>query len=178
MKPDTTAIKYCCPMHCEGQKLYSKRGACPICGMDLVKVNLNAAQSAIMLNSTQLKLANITTTLVRMQDIGSNTIITGKLIADETQTEVISSRVQGRIETLYIKEIGQQVARGQALYQLYSEQLLTLQQEYVLALKQAEAIKEKRYQSFVTSAEKKLVLFGMTESQIKNLVKRRLPNLC
>ncbi len=44
MKPDTTAIKYCCPMHCEGQKLYSKRGACPICGMDLVP-QVIAAQS-------------------------------------------------------------------------------------------------------------------------------------
>src|SRR6188768_1442646 len=127
--------QYTCPMH--PQIIQDKPGACPICGMDLVKVNLNAAHNAIMLNPTQLKLANITTTLVRIQDIGNNTILTGKLVADETQTEVVSSRVQGRIEALYVKEVGQQVAQGQALYQLYSEQLLTLQQEYVLALKQA-----------------------------------------
>ncbi len=164
--------QYTCPMH--PQIIQDRPGTCPICGMDLVKVNLIAAQSAIMLSQTQMKLANITTTLVRMQEIGSNTILTGKLIADETQTEVISSRVQGRIEVLYVKEIGQQVEQGQALYQLYSEQLLTLQQEYVLALEQAEAIKEDRYLSFVTSAEKKLVLFGMTKSQIKNLAKKKV----
>ncbi|HOX83544.1 MAG TPA: efflux RND transporter periplasmic adaptor subunit [Chryseolinea sp.] len=164
--------QYTCPMH--PQIIQDKPGTCPICGMDLVKVNLNAGQHAIMLNQTQMKLANITTTLVRFQNIGNNTILTGKLVADETQTEVISSRVQGRIEVLYIKEIGQQVKQGQALYQLYSENLLTLQQEYVLALKQAEAIKEDRYQWFVASAEKKLTLFGMTKSQIENLAKKKV----
>ncbi len=162
--------QYTCPMH--PQIIQDKPGTCPICGMDLVKVSA-IVNKAIMLSDTQKKLANITTTLVRMQDIGNNTIITGKLVADETQTEVISSRVQGRIETLYVKEIGQQVKQGQALYQLYSEQLLTLQQEYVLALKQAEAIKEERYQSFVASAEKKLLLFGMTKSQIEILGKKK-----
>ncbi|MEJ5993842.1 heavy metal translocating P-type ATPase [Pedobacter sp. Du54] len=30
--------KYYCPMHCEGDKLYDKPGACPICGMDLVRM--------------------------------------------------------------------------------------------------------------------------------------------
>src|SRR5690606_21853935 len=27
---------YYCPMHCEGDKTYSKPGNCPVCGMDLV----------------------------------------------------------------------------------------------------------------------------------------------
>src|SRR6478609_9265245 len=108
--------QYTCPMH--PQIIQDKPGTCPICGMGLVKVNLNAAHNTIMLNQTQMKLANITTTLVRKQDIGSNTILTGKLVADETQTDVISSRVQGRIEVLYMKEVGRQVAKGQPLYQL------------------------------------------------------------
>ncbi len=168
---EVDAVQYTCPMH--PQIIRDKPGSCPICGMDLVKVT-PTANTAIMLSQTQLKLANITTTLVRTQGIGSNTILTGKLVADETQTEVVSSRVQGRIETLYIKEIGQQVLQGQALYQLYSEQLLTLQQEYLLASKQAEAIHSDRYDSFVISAEKKLFLLGMTKSQIENIKKKKV----
>lgn len=30
--------KYYCPMHCEGDKLYDKPGECPVCGMDLKKI--------------------------------------------------------------------------------------------------------------------------------------------
>ncbi len=29
---------YMCPMECEGNKTYDHPGKCPICGMDLVKV--------------------------------------------------------------------------------------------------------------------------------------------
>lgn len=31
------AVKYYCPMHCEGNKKYSEPGNCPVCGMHLVK---------------------------------------------------------------------------------------------------------------------------------------------
>ena len=30
--------KYYCPMHCEGDKIYSKPGSCPVCGMNLEKI--------------------------------------------------------------------------------------------------------------------------------------------
>lgn len=29
---------YYCPMKCEGDKTYSEKGSCPVCGMDLVEV--------------------------------------------------------------------------------------------------------------------------------------------
>lgn len=29
---------YACPMDCEKGKVYDKKGACPVCGMDLEKV--------------------------------------------------------------------------------------------------------------------------------------------
>ncbi|ULT25994.1 hypothetical protein KUH03_03205 [Sphingobacterium sp. E70] len=34
----SSAGKYYCPMHCEGDKLYDKPGNCPVCGMNLEKV--------------------------------------------------------------------------------------------------------------------------------------------
>lgn len=37
LKTPTTAGKFYCPMHCEGEKVYDKAGDCPVCGMDLVK---------------------------------------------------------------------------------------------------------------------------------------------
>lgn len=164
--------KYTCPMH--PQVIQDKPGTCPICGMDLVKMSAStAADGSIMLNESQIKLANITTTLTREEKMGENSILTGKLMVNEEQTEIVSSRVQGRIEKLFFKEVGQRVNKGQALYEVYSESLLTLQQEYLLAIRQFEELKSPRYESFVSSSEKKLLLFGMTKEQIAKLAKQK-----
>ena len=164
--------RYTCPMH--PQIVQDKPGPCPICGMDLVKMNASTgANGSIMLSESQIKLANITTMLTRFESMGENTILTGRLMVNEEQTEVISSRVQGRIEKLYFKEVGQRVVRGEKLYEIYSEPLLTLQQEYLLALRQFEELKEKRYESFLKASERKLGLFGMTKEQVGELAKRK-----
>ena len=172
---DAEGIKYTCPMH--PQIIQDKPGTCPICGMDLVKVGASTrADGSIMLSESQIKLANITTTLTHFESMGENTILTGKLMVNEEQTEVISSRVQGRIEKLFFKEVGQKVTHGQALYEIYSEPLLTLQQEYLLAIRQFEELKEKRYESFLKASEKKLILFGMTKEQVVRLAQKKETN--
>ena len=35
---DTAAVKYQCPMKCEGDTSYITLGQCPVCEMDLVKL--------------------------------------------------------------------------------------------------------------------------------------------
>jgi hypothetical protein len=35
---DTAAVKYQCPMKCEGDTAYTTAGQCPVCEMDLEKV--------------------------------------------------------------------------------------------------------------------------------------------
>jgi Cu(I)/Ag(I) efflux system membrane fusion protein len=142
--------------------------------MNLVPTEASTrADGSIMLNERQIKLANITTTLTRFENIGENTILTGKLRVNEDQTEIVSSRVQGRIEKLYFKEVGQRVGYGERLYEIYSEALQTLQQEYLLALRQVEELKEKRFESFLQASEKKLILFGMTREQVLQLGRQK-----
>jgi len=164
--------QFTCPMH--PQVIQDKPGTCPICGMDLVKMSASTADDgSIMLTESQIKLANITTTFTRMEKMGENSILTGKLMVNEEATAIVSSRVQGRIEKLFFKEVGQRVNKDQVLYEVYSESLLTLQQEYLLAIRQFEELKSPRYESFVSSSEKKLLLFGMTKEQIAKLAKQK-----
>jgi membrane fusion protein, copper/silver efflux system len=165
---------YTCPMH--PTVVSDKPGKCPVCGMDLVKADksTSTASNDLMLTDSQIKLANITTQKVSRKAIGQTVAINGRFAVNEQNSEGISSRAAGRIEKLFIKETGQQVKQGEPLYVLYSETLLILQQEYLLAKEQYESLgqTEKRYKSFLESAEKKLLLYGLTKSQISNLTNK------
>lgn len=170
---DEAAIKYTCSMH--PQVVRDNPGQCPICGMDLVEIRkTDGASDDLMLTSNQIKLANITIQRVTKKPVGQTVAINAQLKVDEQKSEVISSRAAGRIEKLLIKETGQSTRQGQPLYILYSEELLTLQQEYLLAKQQYEAIKEKRYKSFLDAAERKLLLYGLAKSQITQLSQNSL----
>jgi Cu(I)/Ag(I) efflux system membrane fusion protein len=162
--------KYTCSMH--PQIVQDEPGTCPICGMDLVAIDRTACNSNdVMLNDTQVLLANITTQPVTKTSVGQTIAINARLTANEERSEVIGSRAAGRVEKLHIKESGRNVRAGDPLYELYSETLLTLQREYLLAREQYLSLgkTESRYQSFLTAAEKKLLLYGLTKQQIEEL---------
>lgn len=165
---------YTCPMH--PQIIQDKPGTCPICGMELVPVNAGGDKTEVTLSESQIELANITVQRVSIQEIGNSILLNGRLRADETQTEMVSTRVPGRLDKLFIKETGVRITQGQVIYEIYSEQLLTFQQEYLLALEQARSIDNKRYQSYLQAAKKKLWLYGMTEAQINDLSNSKVTN--
>jgi Cu(I)/Ag(I) efflux system membrane fusion protein len=167
---------YTCPMH--PQIVEPVPGTCPICFMDLVPVSKGGDNAGeLMLSESQMVLANIQTMTVQAGTSTNNTILTGRLVLDETQNELISSRAAGRVERLYIKETGQAVRKGQPLYELYSEELLTLQREYLLALEQQRQLGEQqpRFASFLEAARKKLLLYGLTDAQINQLARSGNP---
>ncbi|PZR40804.1 MAG: efflux RND transporter periplasmic adaptor subunit [Azospira oryzae] len=140
-----------------------------------VTISKAMTDSVVMLTDSQIRLANITTQKVMMSQIGNTVTLNARLVTNENESQVISSRVSGRIEKLFLKETGKSIRKGEPLYTLYSESLLTLQNEYLLAKEQYEVIgkKETRYRSYVESAKKKLRLYGLSEKQITQLAESK-----
>ncbi len=154
---------YTCSM--DPQVIENKAGNCPICHMKLIKVKRNNLKPGqIQLSEQQIKLANITFDTLRIHELSKEITLTGKVTFDQNLSEAISSRVQGRIEKLLVKNVGDYISEGQLLYEIYSEDLNAAQSEYLYVIQKSNAS-----ESFATAAKKKLLLYGMSEEQINRI---------
>lgn len=165
------AEKYTCPMH--PQVVREGPGTCPVCGMDLVKQGGASSAEGLMLSNTQMKLANITTGKVKRQSLALGGLINARLAVDETAATAVSARVAGRIDRLFVRETGRPLKQGQPVFSFYSEKLVALQKEYLVALEQFHQLGDvqPRYREIAEGAAKKLVLYGMHEKAVEELRK-------
>ena len=72
---------------------------------------------------------------------------------------------------MFVRTTGERIATGQPVYTIYSEDLLEAEKEYLLAKQQQKLLHnpDVDYQQLIVAAENKLLLWGITNSQIKNL---------
>jgi membrane fusion protein, copper/silver efflux system len=165
-------VYYTCSM--DPQIVADKPGKCPICKMPLTPVKKSSApkMDELQLSDQQIQLGNITVDKVRAGSIGSQTVLTATLNYDQTKTYSISSRVMGRIERLYFKNIGEYVRKGDKLFEIYSEELNNAKQEYLLAVERQKVLANNAaidFAALVQSARNKLRLWGMSDAQISQL---------
>ncbi|MFH2067923.1 MAG: efflux RND transporter periplasmic adaptor subunit [Candidatus Omnitrophota bacterium] len=107
----------------------------------------------------------------------------GEITYDERLMAQIASRVPGRVDKVFVDFTGQEVTKGKPLVQIYSPELISGQQEYLLALETREKLKNsplpesrEAAESLVESSKQKLLLWGITEAQIENLKEKKKVN--
>lgn len=166
---------YTCSM--DPQIVEHKPGKCPICHMELTKVKKTNGdkKDEIQLSNQQIQLGNILTDTIRTASIGDQLVLTATLNFDQMKSSSVSSRIMGRIEKLYFKNIGDYVKKGAALYDLYSEELNNAKQEFLLALDKKKIFTTETaidFDQLLQSAKNKLLLWGMTEAQIEELARK------
>lgn len=97
----------------------------------------------------------------------------GRVEQPEAQLAVISARVAGRIDKLYVDYTGQPVRRGQPVAEIYSPDVAASIEEYRLALENRARLRNSslsfaREQSddLVNASRRRLELWGVTDKQI------------
>lgn len=170
---------YTCPMHPSVKS--NSPGACPICGMALIKVEQKAKTheghkgNFITLDKRQQTLAGIEIDTVKYKTIIPASTILGTVAIDEEQVATISSRVKGRIDKLYIKTSGEYIRKGNPVYSIYSEQLFADEKEFLAlsAKKKQESNSNKFLNDMLIAAKNKLLLWGLSEKQISEIDKSK-----
>lgn len=163
-------IKYTCPMH--PQIIEDHPGSCPICGMTLVKKSGQASERAgISLNMVlrpvnSSVIADITAISPEEKSVSTQIIAQGYLDFDTRTFNNIAARFSGRIEKLYIKYAFQEIHTGQRIFDIYSPDMITAQQDLIYLNKNSA-----QETGLINAAKQKLLLLGMTMPQVSQVIK-------
>ena len=162
-------VYYTCSMHLQIHE--KKMGKCPICFMDLTKMlESSEHKKQIHLSESQIKLANIKVDTAHIGEIGDEVQLHAKLVVNENNVQNISSRFAGRVEQLFFKNAGDHIDQGAPLFEIYSEEVLSVEKTYIMALEHLTMkTNQSDYERIVESTKNKLLLWGLTEKQIAKL---------
>ena len=144
-----------------------KPGKSPM-GMDLIPVyeegndSMDAGPGAIKISPEIVNNLGVRVAKVKNSPMASSINSVGTVAFDEDLLVHIHPRVEGWIETLYVKAEGQAVTKGQPLYTIYSPELVNAQEELLFALNRAN-------QSLAKAALQKLESYQIAPSIIHSI---------
>ena len=157
-----------------------KPGKAP-CGMDMVPVyeeegGAAAAAGAIAVSPTTIQSMGVRTAKVEVRPLSHDTWTVGLVTFNERNLAVINTKVTGWVERLYINATGDPVRKGQALLSIYSPDLVSAQDEYLLALRNLKNLEKSPYPEMVDGARRlaeasrrRLEYFDVSAAQIEAL---------
>lgn len=134
------STKWTCPMH--PHYIADEFGSCPICGMDLVKLEtggqgfnaeVEETRSAITVDPEVIQNIGVRLGKVENANFGRSVRSYGIVRENERLQTEITARVEGWVEKLHVTAVGDEVEAGTTLFELYSPQLVVSQNDYLKA---------------------------------------------
>lgn len=113
-------------------------------GMDYIPVYEGEEQSSgnqITISTEKVQRLGVRTEAAGYRVLTRTVRAVGTLQVDERRVSTVSPKFEGWIERLHVSTTGQHVTLGQPLMEVYSPDLVTAQQEYLIAAKGIEAVR-------------------------------------
>ena len=168
-----------------------KPGTAPDCGMDLVPVyadegaagsEANLPPGAVKITAQKLQLIGVTYGKVESQPLSKTVRTVGRVAYDETKIARIHTKVEGWIEQVFVDFTGKLVENNQPLITIYSPELVSTQQEFLIARKAKDYLGSNPVPEISSSsislyenARDRLRLWDISDEQIKELEERGKP---
>ncbi len=170
---------YHCPMH--PSYVSDRPGECPICGMNLVPVEQEEDEEelppgAVKVSPWKQQLIGVRYDKVKYTFLEREIRTVGYIDYDERLVKSVSLKFSGWVEKLWVDYEGKFVRKGEPLFKIYSPDLASAQEDYIIALRTWENLPKdapkslrEQVKSLLMSAREKLLLFDLEENQIKEL---------
>ncbi len=152
-------------------------------GMDLVPVyeeegEENEPFSTIRIDPVTMQNMGVRLGRVQQKPLVKYIRTVGNVTYDETKIYSVNTKFSGWIEKLYVNFVGEDVKKGQLLFNIYSPELVTAQEEYLLALEQYSSLSNSSYPHIREGARRLLVAsrtrlqyWDLTDKQIEQIAK-------
>jgi RND family efflux transporter MFP subunit len=152
-------------------------------GMDLVPVYEEEGEgkepaSTIRIDPVTMQNMGVRFGRVQRKALIKNIRTVGNIMYDETKIFKVNLKFSGWIEKLYVDFVGEDVKKGQPLFDIYSPELVTTQEEYLLALNQYESLSNSSYarirkgaRRLLEASRTRLRFWDLTEAQIEAIGK-------
>ena len=122
----------------------------------------------------------VRTAAVERRDLSRTIRTVGLVEYDEPKRHTVTAKVAGWIERLHVDQLGQQVGKGAPLLEIYSPELVSAQEEYLLALENHERLAGSPFpeiadgaRRLLEAAKRRLSLWDVSAGQIEALEKSR-----
>jgi Cu(I)/Ag(I) efflux system membrane fusion protein len=136
---------------------------------------------AVEIEPARQQLIGLKTIEVTQGAVGGAWRTVGRVAIDETRVRHINLKVPGFVERIYVDFVGKQVRRGDPLFSLYSPELLSAQEEFLLALRTQAALARAGAAvgndgaALVAASRRKLALWDVPESEIDRVASTGQP---
>ncbi len=118
---------------------------------------------------------NVRTEPVQRRDLDRAIRTVGHLDYDQERMVSVTTRYEGFIEKVFVASVGQPVAEGDPLFEVYSPELVQTQQELLSAIQYAGRMADsdpetrRRAESLVASARLRLSYWDVTDDQVAEI---------
>jgi Cu(I)/Ag(I) efflux system membrane fusion protein len=150
--------------------------------MGSMKDQSGVAQAAVMVSPARQQLIGVKTGVVKEQPLETVIRTVGTVDYDEQHIRQINLRISGWITHLFADYTGKSVNKGDPLITLYSPDLVSTQEEYLLSKRTLERVQASPMahiragaEAQLESARNRLLLWNLTEAQIAELEQHEKP---
>lgn len=169
--PDTSPVPKKDPMGMDYVPVYEGGGPDPKAAPGTVRISLDKVQ-----------LLGVRSEPVETRELRRTVNAVGTIQTNERLLYKVAPRFEGWIEKLHVNTTGQAVARGQPLMEVYSPDLVAAQEEYLIAMRGAQELKDSGpeaqavMQRLAESVLRRLRNFEISEKELRTLQQEGKPS--